>query len=149
MTRNPKPDELPGPMDELTGPTRPLVLDHYLGREAIIERIAAEAGIEADVDPSTGTLTHDELAHLTAAIVDDEGRSAWILTRETEKNDLIARLGDAYGFRTRDQQTDLIKSNLIHILLSLATDTPPEQFEVPSDPDETDPNPNVPVLGEA
>ena len=147
MTKNPKPDDLPASIDDLPELTRPLVLDVYLSRQGVIDRIVAQTGIS--IDPSDGALTHLELAALYRHLDDPERRDPRTIRREQQKYAIIQDLAALYGFDAADDQDSLRKSQLVHILLSVATGTRPDRFTLPSDPDPNRQTSAVPVLGDA
>lgn len=141
MTVNPKPDALPNDITEIWSLTRPLVIDLYLSREGVIDHVVDATGI--DVDPSGGTMTHLELAHLLRYADAQERDDPDRVKQKRPKYEIIRRLGSIYGFPTRSDQDTLIKSQLVHVLIAETLDTTPERFELPSDPDitlDTDPS---------
>lgn len=151
MSRNPKPNELPAPFEALftadgrVRATAPLVIDLYLNRETVIRRIADRVGIDLNRDD---IFDRRDTARLTAAIVDTDVPPDDLFSRHT-KGELIAMIGDEVGFKSYDGQTKLIKSQLIHLLLSIPADEPPERFSVPCDPEPEANEPNdarVPTL---
>lgn len=149
MTRNPKPNELPKRIDDLPDWSAPLIVDQYLSRAAVIDRIDAHTG--ADIDPATGRghFTHLETARLYRHHADDEHRQPRTIRRDLPKYDLIHRLGDIFGFDAADDQDTLRKSQMVHVLLVLATGDVPDAFTLPSDPDDRGSSqPDVPVLAD-
>lgn len=133
MTVNPKPDRLPGDPSDYWALTRPLVIDLYLSRSGVIEHLVD--AIDIDVDPSGGSMTHLELAHLLRYADAQERDDPERIVSKRPKYDIITRLGSIYDFPTRDDQDTLIKSQLVHVLIAETVGDAPEAFELPSDPD--------------
>lgn len=125
--------DIPGPVDTLPEGTRPLIIDVYLTRRDIVARIGDYS--PADPDADRGYLTHADLATLLKHRSDDD-RPTGAITHDLDKADIIRRLSAAYGFEAGPDQTNLIKSQQIHILLTEATGDAPDRFQVPSDPDD-------------
>lgn len=134
MDACPKPDRLPGDLAEIATDTvaPPLVLDLYLSRYGVISRVVDT--LDLNISPQGRELTHEHMAHLYRAVTDDRRRIPTIV-RDTAKYDIIAQLGEQYGFAYRKDQDSLRKSQLVHILLTELTGGQPSQFCLPSDPD--------------
>lgn len=127
--------------------TAPLIIDQYLSRTGVLERI--DARTDADIGRATGRryLSREHLA----ALVDEHAQDDVDVSgskHDVQKGELIDRLGDVFDFDTTSDQDHLRKSQMVHVLLVLATDRTPDPFTVPSDPDDqTADQPDVPVLG--
>lgn len=126
-------DDIPGDVSDLPTDTRPLLIDMYLSRSDIIQRIDDTVDV-IDADPSTGYITHRNLCRLLADRVGDERRPN-LIAHKDNKGAVIRRLADHYGFGAGEDQRSLVKSQLIHLLIVEATDSTPDEFTVPADPD--------------
>jgi hypothetical protein len=138
-----KPDELPIAIDDLNPLAAPLVLDSRLSRQTLIAQIVAHAeadsGHDLDVDASTGHMTFEELSRVTPHIVPGENRAATVIHDDESKVGLARILGDHFGFDVDASQDGFRKSQLIHMVLTLATGTRPKPFTLPNDPDPSTP----------
>lgn len=133
MGSNPKPDELPVDVSDMLAVGRPLVIDNYLTRPAVIDEIIDATDL--DLDPAGRTLSYVDLAHLISHAEGSDGDDPETIIDDCSKIDMVQRLGSIYDFATQDYQDTLIKSQLVHILIAEAADETPESFVLPSDPD--------------
>jgi len=147
MPHNPRPNELPKPVEAYDSGTAPIIVDSYLDRTAVIDLIAQEVGLDDILTADDGRLTHAGLARLYRTVADDDPRGTTV-PANTQKHRLIDDLADIYGFGSRGRQDALLKSQLVHILVSEACGESPDGFRLPSDPDGSDYD-DVPSLGDA
>jgi len=128
MTR-PKPGTLPFDIDDVdfvTGATI-LLVDLYLGRRDVIDRI--DALVAFDLSPAAGgkELSKPDLARLYVAISgsDDDPKA---LAAGRRKGDLVRLLADDIGFFASDDQQEPVKEQVIQIWLFLAVDDTAERM---------------------
>lgn len=150
MTRNTKPNTLPAPLNDMDPSFAPLVIDKRLSKGYILDLLTDYIDgfhLDADARPiEDRSITHTEIARLAHSIEPD-GRPPNLLAYHQEKEALLARVADHYGFDIPDaiRQDEPTKSNLVHMLLYEVNGEAPPDFSLPSDPDSVaQHNPNHP-----
>lgn len=121
MGLNPKPGVPPCPWDELKPtPTTILLLDLYLRRQDVIDRIDDLADSDIQAIETGKHLSKLDIAKLYVEI-SGEDVDPRLVVEGRQKGEVIQLLADAVGFHAAVEQQEVVKEQAIQVLLYFQT----------------------------